>query len=309
MTTSAHPGADPGANTRGIFLMLLAVLTFTTMDAIAKSLIGPYPTLQVVWARYTGQTVVVALILGRRLGPLMRSRHPWLQATRSALQLGATALFFTALGHIGLAAATAIMDSNPVLITLGAALVLGERIGPRRLFGVLAAMVGALIIIRPGTAVFAPAALLPLAAAVCYAGYTLITRLVGRDENTLTSLIYATALGTVLTSAALPTVWQPIAASDVPAFLALGALGSIAQVFLIRAFTIAEAGVIAPFGYVGLLFATFWGIVLFEEYPDLWTGVGASVIVMAGLYVWHRENRAARLEALRAARGKIGAAR
>ncbi|MFC2969162.1 DMT family transporter [Acidimangrovimonas pyrenivorans] len=284
----------PAAATRGILLMLLAVFTFTLMDATAKSLVGRYPTLQVVWARYTGQSVIVALVLARRLGPLLRTRHPWLQGLRSVLQLGATALFFTALGHIGLAEATAIMDANPVIITLGAALVLSEPIGPRRLAGVLAAMIGALIIIRPGSAVFASAALLPLAAAVCYAGYVLVTRLVGRDENTWTSLIYTAALGTVLTTIALPTVWQPIAAPDILPFMAMGAIGAAAQFFLIRAFTIAEAGLIAPFGYVGLLFATFWGIVLFGEYPDLWTGIGGAVIVCAGLYVWHRETRAAR---------------
>ncbi|MDT8856069.1 DMT family transporter [Paracoccaceae bacterium Fryx2] len=279
---------------RGILLMLAAVALFTAMDALAKGLVADYPTLQVVWARYTGQTVIVALVLGRRLPALLRTRYPGLQAFRSACQFGATALFFFSLGFIGLAEATALVDINPVLITLGAALFLGEKLGPRRIFGVVAALVGALIVIRPGLGVFTPAALLPLGCAVCYAGYAIATRHVGRDESAWTSLVYAALLGTVVTSLAMPAIWEPVAARHLPAFLALGLLGAAAQFCLIRAFTLAEASAVAPFGYVGLIFATFWGIVLFDEYPDLWTIVGALVIVAAGLYVWHRETRASR---------------
>lgn len=279
---------------RGILLMLCAVLVFTTMDALAKSLIVTYGPMQVVWARYTGQTVIVLALVAHRLRELMRTRYPGLHCARSLFQCGATMLFFSALPFIGLAEATAIMDINPVLITLGAALFLGEKIGPRRLFGVLAAMLGALIIIRPGSGVFSAAALLPLAAAVCYAGYAILTRRVGREESIWTSLIYTAVAGTLVTTAILPFVWQTPAWADVPGFLIIGALGATAQLFLIRAFTLAEAAVVAPFGYVGLLFATFWGVVAFDEYPDMWTGIGAAVIVGAGLYVWHRETRMAR---------------
>ncbi|WP_444666406.1 DMT family transporter [Cereibacter changlensis] len=280
---------------RAILWMLLAILLFTAMDALAKTVLRQgYPTLQVVWARYAGQTLVVALFLFHRLGPLLRTRHPGLQALRSLFQFGATALFFASLGFIGLAEATAIMDTNPVLITLGAALFLGERLGPRRLFGIGAALVGALIVIRPGSGVFSPAALLPLGAAVCYAGYAIATRKVGATENAWTSLLYSALLGTLVSTAALPLVWTPIAAAHVPGFIGLALIGTAGQFCLIRAFTMTEASAVAPFGYVGLVFATFWGIVLFGEYPDLWTVVGALVIVAAGLYVWRRETRTSR---------------
>ena len=287
---AAYLAASP--TSKGILLMLAAIALFTGMDAIAKGLVAEYPTLQVVWARYTGQTVLVALWLAPRLRQLLRTRYPKMQALRSAFQFGATAFFFFSIGWIGLAEATAITDINPVLITLGAAVFLGEKLGPRRIIGVLVALCGAMIIIRPGSAVFSLTALLPLGCAICYAGYAIATRWVGRNEDAWTSLIYAALLGTLLTSAIMPFVWQPIAAGDVLRFLALGFLGAGAQFLLIRAFTTAEVSAIAPFGYMGIVFATFWGALLYDEFPDRWTIIGALVIVGAGLYVWHRETRA-----------------
>ncbi|MES2845325.1 MAG: DMT family transporter [Pseudomonadota bacterium] len=280
------------ATRKGILLMLAAILLFTTMDALAKGLIQRYPAPQVIWARFAGQFVLVLLILNQKVGPVLRTRYPVLHLIRSAFQFGATALFFTSLGYIGLAEATALTDINPVLITLGAAVFLGERLGPRRIAGVLFAMIGAMIVIRPGLSVFTPAALLPLACAVCYAGNALITRKVGPTESPWTSMIYASAFGTALTTLALPTVWQPIAPADWALFAAVGCLGTAAQLCLIRSFSMAEASVVAPFGYIGLVTATCWGIVLYGEYPDALTILGASIIVGAGLYIWHRETQA-----------------
>lgn len=285
------PQTDPK---RGILLMLLAVLLFTAMDALAKGLVARYPTPQVIWARFAGQFLLVLLVLNIHLPRLARTRFPVQHLFRSLAQLGATGFFFLSLNFIGLAEATALTDINPVLITLGAAVFLGERLGPRRIFGVIAAMAGAMIVIRPGLAVFSPAALLPLCCAVSYAAAALLTRKVGAQESAWTSMIMASVFGTLVMSVAAPIYWQPIAWADLKWFALLGALGTGAQLALIRAFSLAEASVIAPYGYVGLIMATFWGIVLYGEYPDLWTLVGAGVIVAAGLYIWHRETQAAR---------------
>ena len=98
----------------------------------------------------------------------------------------------------------------------------------------------------------------------------------------------------MVTSVLQPFVWQPIPLADMPFFILIGCLGTGAQLCLIRAFTLAEAGAVAPFAYVGILFATGWGIVLYGEWPDTATVIGALVIVAAGLYVWHRETQARR---------------
>ena len=283
------------ASSRGILLMLLAILIFTSMDALAKSLVSRYPVPQVIWARFAGQLLLVVAVLGPRLLQAARTRYPGTHFWRSITQLGATTCFFLSLNHIGLAEATALTDTNPVLITLGAALFLGERLTLPRLIGVVGAMVGALIVIRPGSDVFSPAALLPLGAALCFAVSALLTRHVGARESHWASLLWAAVFGTVAASVVLPYVWVPVETADLWRFGLIGVLGAGAQLCLIRAFSLAEASVVAPFTYTGILFATGWGIGLYGEYPDRWTLIGAVVIVAAGLYVWRSETARTRV--------------
>ena len=119
----------------------------------------------------------------------------------------------------------------------------------------------------------------------------------GRDEDAWTSLLYTAAFGAVVLSAVVPFFWvtpDPVAAL---LLLTLGSVGALGHFCLIRAFMVAEASLIAPFSYVGLLFATLWGMLVFAEVPDALTILGALVIVGAGIYVWHRETRAARAAA------------
>jgi len=286
--------APPSQVPRGIALMIAAILMFATMDALAKGLVARYPAPQVIWARYAGQLLVVLVLLNRRAPVALRTDYPWLHMVRSLCQFGATALFFLSLTRIGLAEATALADISPVLITLGAALFLGEKLGPRRIAGVFVAMVGALIIIRPGSGVFSPWALLPLGAAIFYTGNALLTRHIGSRETAWTSLLHASIFGTLLSVLALPFVWVPIAGPDLWLFALVGLLGTGAQLFLIRSFSITEASVVAPFAYLGIIVATFWGVVLYDQWPDRWTVIGALVIVGAGLYVWHRETQSSR---------------
>ncbi len=279
---------------RGILLMILAIVLFTLMDAIVKGLVARYPVNQIVFTRFAGQLVIVALILNRALPVRVRTRHPWLHFFRGLTQLGASAFFFLALTQIGLAEATALADINPILITLGAALFLGERLGPRRIAGVVLALIGALIILRPGMGVFTPWAILPLCGACCYAANALITRKVGPRETPWPAMFWGALLCTGVMALTLPGRAIPVAAADLPLFAAVFCLGSLAQLCIIRSFTLAEASVVAPFTYLGIVLATFWGWLFFGNLPDGWTILGAVVIVGAGLYVWHRETQAAR---------------
>lgn len=280
------------ASQRGIFYMVLAAMFFSSMDAVAKGLVAHYPVVQVVWARNVLQVVAV-LSLVPAFGGLsnLKTKYPMHHVIRSVFQILTVSLFFASLVHIGLAEASALADINPVLITLGAALFLGERLTRQRLIAVIVALIGALIILRPGMGVFTPAALLPLGCAVAYAGNALMTRKIGIHEAAWTSLFYGALFGGVMTSLALPFFWTNVQMADLWRFGLLGLLGTGAQWAAIRAFSLAEAGVIAPFGYLGILFATFWGWALFDQIPDAATFLGALVIVGAGLYVWSQDRK------------------
>lgn len=277
---------------QGILLMLAAIFLFSTMDATAKMLMGRFDVLQVVWARYAGQMFIVAVLLLPRLPSLIRTKHLGLQLLRSAFLFAATYCFFTSLSFMEIASATAVMNIHPVLLTLGAALILRERLGPRRIIGIALALTGALIIIRPGADVMTWSSLLPLAAGFCYASYALTTRFLGRDEPILTSFLYTALIGTLAATCLVVPQWQPVAPTDWGIFLVFGIIGAAGQFLLIRSLTIAEAGAVAPFGYSGVVFSSIWGLTLFSEVPDTATIVGALVIVGAGVYVWHREKRA-----------------
>ena len=276
--------------TQAILLMLGAILCFSLMDVCAKILTQNTGLAQTLWARYSGQCLIVLILIGHRKD-MWKAQFPVLQIGRSVMLLAATGFFFAGIAAVGLASATALMNVNPVLITLGGALLLREKLGPQRILGILLSLAGAMIIIRPGAQAFTPAILLPLAAALCYAGYSLATRFVGQRESVWTSLLYTGLVGGLLTSLALPFLWQPLTLNDIGFMIAIGAIGTLGQLALIQAFSKAEAGAIAPFAYASLIYATFWGMLFFGTYPDGWTILGSLVIALSGIFVWHRESR------------------
>lgn len=278
---------------RAILLMVAAIFCFTLMDASVKAVAPDIGVLPALWARYAGQMLMVAILVAPRLRQVARSKRLGTQILRSFALMGATGFFFIGVTKLPLADNAALMSVNPVLITLGAALFLGEALGPRRIAGIAIALIGALIVMRPGTGLFAVVAVFPLLAALCYSAYALLTRKVGQDEDVWTSLFYTGLVGTLVLSAAVPFAWvTPPDAWSVVLMLGVAGFGTIGQLALIRAFSMGEAAMLAPFAYSGLVFSAFWGLVLFAEVPDQWTILGALVIAGAGLYVWHRETQA-----------------
>ena len=276
-----------------ILLMIGAVFCFASMDATAKYLMKEIGPAQTIWARYTVQAVIVTVLILPKINVYGRTNYPKLQFLRSVALMMATTLFFFAFSKLGLAEASAIFNISPVLITLGAFLFLREQIGPRRLIGIIVSLLGALIIIRPGTGVFSIYALLSLGAAIFYSTYSLATRFVGTDESPWTSLFYSAIFGAICYSIYIAFYWNPMSNNAILLTIIIGLFGTAGHICLIRALTLGEASLVAPFIYTNLLFTTTWGFVLFGNLPDFWTIVGALIIVAAGIYVWARE-RAAR---------------
>ena len=272
-----------------ILLMIGAVFCFASMDATAKYLMKEIGPAQTIWARYTVQAVIVTVLILPKINVYGRTNYPKLQFLRSVALMMATTLFFFAFSRLGLAEASAIFNISPVLITLGAFLFLREQIGPRRLIGIIVSLLGALIIIRPGTGVFTIYALLPLGAAIFYSTYSLATRFVGTDESPWTSLFYSAIFGAICYSIYIAFYWNPMSSNAILLTIIIGLFGTAGHICLIRALTLGEASLVAPFIYINLLFTTTWGFVLFGNLPDFWTIVGALIIVAAGIYVWARD--------------------
>ena len=272
-----------------ILLMIGAVFCFASMDATAKYLMKQIGPAQTIWARYTVQAILVTVLILPKINVYGRTKYPKLQFLRSVALMMATTLFFFAFSRLGLAEASAIFNISPVLITLGAFLFLREQIGPRRVIGILVSLLGALIIIRPGSGVFTIYAILPLGAAIFYSTYSLATRFVGTDESPWTSLFYSAIFGAICYSIYIVFHWNPMSNNALLLTIIIGLFGTAGHICLIRALTLGEASLVAPFIYTNLLFTTIWGFVLFGNFPDFWTIVGALIIVAAGIYVWARD--------------------
>ena len=272
-----------------ILLMIGAIFCFASMDATAKYLMKEIGPAQTIWARYTVQAILVAVLILPKINIYGKTKYPKLQFLRSVALMMATTLFFFAFSKLGLAEASAIFNISPVLITLGAFLFLREQIGPRRVIGIFVSLLGALIIIRPGSGVFTIYALLPLGAAIFYSTYSLVTRFVGADESPWTSLFYSAIFGAICYSIYIVFHWNPMSSNALLLTIIIGLFGTAGHICLIRALTLGEASLVAPFIYTNLLFTTIWGLVLFGNFPDFWTIGGALIIVAAGIYVWARD--------------------
>ena len=272
-----------------IALILFTVFLFSTQDAIAKNLIQTYPPIQVVWARYASQTTVTVIILLPILKTVLQTKNIKTQLLRSFLLFMATFCFFTSLKFLQLAQVNAIFQVAPLFVTALSVLILKEGVGLRRWGGVLAGMIGALIIIRPGSTSFSLSLLLPIGAALCYASYLIATKYLSDDESSTTNFLYTSLIGAILASLLVPSTWTPILPSDLFTFVSFGLLGALGHLCIILAFRLVDASFLAPFTYVQLIFASFWGLYFFAEIPSIYTIFGSALIVFSGLYIWFRE--------------------
>jgi drug/metabolite transporter (DMT)-like permease len=278
---------------RAVLYMALAMALLPCLNASAKYLGHNYATVEIVWARYAGHfAYMVVAFFPRRGLALFRTSQPWIQVLRSTLLLSATAIYFTALHYTDLPTAAIISFVSPFIMVALAALALGETVGPRRWSAVGVGFVGALLILRPGFGAVPPASFLVLISAGCNALYQVLTRSLAARDPAETSNTYIAVVGFVLTSLAMPFVWQPPRSLfDLLLFIGLGFFGGFGHYFIVKALEWGPAAVIAPLNYGQLIGTVILGYVFFAEFPDLWTWIGATVIIGSGLYIFYRERR------------------
>ena len=274
----------------GILVMVIGMITLASTDAISKYLTITFAVVQILWIRFFIFAGVGFLAAVRAHGIAgLQTKRPVAQIFRASMLLSANFLAVYTLSLMSLADAHAILAIAPLLVTAASVPLLGELIGVRRWMAVGAGFIGVLIILRPGLSIFDPVALLPLAVAVLFAGYNILTKIISRDDTNETTLFYTGLVGLIFLSTIGPFFWVSPSLSDWAWLILAGVGGSFAHIFIITALHLAPASTLQPFNYVMLVWATILGFLIFNDFPDILTVVGASVIVASGLYAWNRE--------------------
>jgi drug/metabolite transporter (DMT)-like permease len=293
MTTAVATASAPNRALLGILSMLVASSLFPVMNGLVQILSARYATEQIVWARAASHFVFILALFAPAYGAaLVRTGTLKWQVIRSGVHLVSMICFFTGVKYLPLAKASSISFLAPFFVALLAWPILGERMTAGRMVAVLVAMLGALIVIRPGTDVFHWASLFMLGSALCYGLYQILTRRVARHDSAETSAVYSALVGTVVMSIVAPFVWVPVAGlADAALLFSLGIIGGLGHYFVARAMTYAQASIVAPFGYWQLVGAVIVGYLISGYLPDAFTWLGAGIIVSAGVYIAWCETR------------------
>lgn len=298
------------SNLVGILSVIGATFFFSINDMTVKLLSGYYALHQIILIRsIIGMIVLMAVIVPIEGGwAVLRTKRPLMHMFRGVCVAITNMTFFLALATLPLADAVAIFFVSPLMIMLFSILFLGETVGPRRWIAASIGLIGVVIMVRPGSASFQFAALLPLAAAVSYAGLQTLTRKIGGTEKagTLTFYIQVTFIlvGVVMglfvgdgryAGTGDPSLefllreWVWPTAKDWWIILVLGVSSTFAGYFISQAYRLCEAGLAAPFEYVAMILAILWGVVIFGDWPDATAWLGISLIISGGLFMLWRE--------------------
>ncbi len=279
----------------GIRFVLIAMVAFAVQDATSKYLAAEYPPQFFIMIRYWIFAVFVTLLAARRSGGIRaacRTRMPALQVFRGVLMAVQIVIIVVSFDLLGLAETHAIFSLHPLMATLLAIPLLGERVGWHRLAAVGVGFAGVLVILRPGPGLFESGALIALTAAVMMSLYTVTTRLVGRADGSSGPAFFDLGVaGAVALTLIGPFYWTPMRLADIGWLLLHSTVAMGGHYCLIRALEATEAVRIQPFTYLQMIFAVPIGAFIFGEAVDRWVILGMTMTVGAGLYAIQREYR------------------
>ncbi len=278
------------SNLRGALLALLAFGIWATHDVVVKVLGGLYSPVQIIFfSVLLGFPLVTLMLMNDRTDGNLRPRHPWwtLVRTVSTVITGLTA--FYAFSVLPLAQTYALLFATPLLITLLAIPVLGEKVGLRRGLAVLVGLAGVLIVLRPGQAELQLGHLAGLTAAVFASLASVIVRKIGQEERSVVLVLYPMVANFLVLGLALPFVYRPMPVEHLGLLGIIALFGFVATLLVISAYRTAEAVIVAPMQYSQIIWATVYGALFFEEQPDFYTLVGTAVIIASGIYIVLRE--------------------
>lgn len=284
------------ARLTAIGLMLLALAFFSTLDTAAKWLATRegIPVMQLSWLRFLvqflGLLILVPALGLMSLESLFTTKKFAKQIVRSTLMAATTLFNFLALQYLRLDQTITIVFLAPLVVAALAGPLLGEWVGWRRAIAIAVGFAGVLIAVRPGFGDVHPAVIYSFLAMAAYALFMLLTRHLAPYDPPLVTLFYSMFVGTLFGApvALMQWVW-PDSWTTWALLLSLGLLGGTGHFLFILAYSRAPASAISPFLYAQLITMVAMGYLVFGDVPDLWTMIGASVIIASGIYLIHRE--------------------
>ena len=283
----------PSRTVLGAVLLTTSWIFFTTEMVSVRILSDTLSIPQIAVFRLLVQLVALVPILIWMRGSVLKTNRLGAHFARAACSGIGMLLFYLTFALLPLALATTLTFLQAMFMMVLAALLLGETIGPRRIAAVVVGFFGVLIVMRPGFATIDPGMLVALAAAFVASLLMILTRSLSATESRWTIMFYSAALGLGIIALPAALRWEPLELSHLPLLALVGVAGTLGQFLMVGAFQVAEASALAPVDYVRLIFAVAAGYVLFDEVPDVWTWLGAGVILSAVAYATHRARAAA----------------
>ncbi len=290
MEASSTPAAVPDDPVRGALWMVGSGVCFTVLTALIRYLAETIDPLEIVFVRNLFGMVVMLPWLMRNGVATLRTRRLALYTLRSIIGLVAMIAWFTAIASINLADAVALSFTGPLWATIMAVFMLHEVVRLRRWSAVAAGFVGAMIILRPGFAEITPEALLVLLSALMMGFAVCLVKILSRSEPTGAIVFYMVLMLTPASLIPALFVWRTPGVEELLWLLALGGAATLGHICLVRAFASADATAVLPFDFVRLPLIAVTGWFVFGQALDLWTGVGAAIIIGSSVYIAHREH-------------------
>lgn len=281
-----------GHNLKGALLALLAFAIYATHDVVIKFLGSDYTSFQIIFfSGLLGFPLITIMLMSDRTDGNLIPRHPWWSLIRALTAVSTGAAGFYAFSVLPLAQTYAILFAMPLLITLLAIPMLGEKVGIRRGMAVIVGLFGVLVVLRPGSADLSLGHLAALGAAVTGSINSLIVRKIGQEERSAVLMIYPMMASFFITGAMMPFVYVPMPIEHLMMMGVIAGLGFIAALLIIAAYRAAPAVIVAPMQYSQIIWAAIYGASFFDERPDFWTVIGTAIIVASGIYIVLREGQ------------------
>lgn len=281
-------------NQMGALLMIGSMAGFTINDTLVKMVGGEMPLSQILTLRGVVATLLIYL-LARRSGSLRwnLAKGDWgLVAARCVAELLSTYLFLTALMVTPLANLTAILQGLPLTITLGAALFFGEPVGWRRMSAILVGFCGILLIVRPGVDGFGSGTLYALGAVIAITARDLLTRRMSSEVPSMVVTLLASLTVLVFGLVASTQVtWQPVTVNSLAIVTGAAVFIFVGYLCSVMTMRVGDVAFVSPFRYTGLLWALLLGWLVFGDWPDPLTLLGAAIVVATGLFTLYRERQ------------------